>query len=399
MIVSLRFACLAARFVFLLCIACAVSITVRAQVGASPDLSVDGVVRSLAEKYVLLQTNTNKVLRLRLLAGTEFRGKDGKPFRDSLIHPGDHISVDVNSSDVETAVDVVFLSSGSSSEREAAALPVASTGVVVPESLDFHTRPFVIVPMKLEPPASNTRTSDRPPAAETASPGIEKDLALGRSLLFRNRTESLASLRRATAVCDALSSVYPDCAEAYELYGLAQLDGKKHPDVLRSQVEPLFRKAMAIYENGPSDDALAGSLELEGYILKDLGDEAGSQVLLDRAFPIRARIVESMGPQPGSGAPPNTRPGEGVTPVSVVFKSEPEYSELARMNKISGVVILSIVIEPEGYASNFKLKKGLGLELDEEAVKAVSKWRFRPATKDGKAIRANATIEVNFRLL
>ena len=60
--------------------------------------------------------------------------------------------------------------------------------------------------------------------------------------------------------------------------------------------------------------------------------------------------------------------------------------------------MLSYVIEPEGYASNFKLVKSLGFGLDEEAVKAVSNWRFRPAAKDGKAVRLRGKTEVNFRL-
>jgi TonB family protein len=37
--------------------------------------------------------------------------------------------------------------------------------------------------------------------------------------------------------------------------------------------------------------------------------------------------------------------------------------------------------------------------LDEKAIEAVSKWRFRPAMKGGKAVAVQAQVEVNFRLL
>jgi outer membrane biosynthesis protein TonB len=37
--------------------------------------------------------------------------------------------------------------------------------------------------------------------------------------------------------------------------------------------------------------------------------------------------------------------------------------------------------------------------LDEQAVKAISQWKFRPGTKDGQPVTVMATIEVNFRLL
>jgi TonB family protein len=37
--------------------------------------------------------------------------------------------------------------------------------------------------------------------------------------------------------------------------------------------------------------------------------------------------------------------------------------------------------------------------LDEKAIEAVSKWRFKPATKDGKPVPVAANISVRFRLL
>jgi len=43
--------------------------------------------------------------------------------------------------------------------------------------------------------------------------------------------------------------------------------------------------------------------------------------------------------------------------------------------------------------------RGLGLGLDEEALKAISQWKFQPAAKDGQPVAVQATIEVNFRLL
>jgi TonB family protein len=43
--------------------------------------------------------------------------------------------------------------------------------------------------------------------------------------------------------------------------------------------------------------------------------------------------------------------------------------------------------------------RGLGLGLDEKAIEAVSRWKFKPALRNGRPVRAAATIEVNFRLL
>lgn len=99
--------------------------------------SIDGIIRRLGEKELLLQISSSVVLRFRLLARTEFRGHDGRPVRDSLLHPGDHITVSVNPDDVETALAVVLRKSGSTQEREAASPEVAPETIVTPDPSHF----------------------------------------------------------------------------------------------------------------------------------------------------------------------------------------------------------------------------------------------------------------------
>ncbi|MDE3197204.1 MAG: hypothetical protein KGN84_12720, partial [Acidobacteriota bacterium] len=99
--------------------------------------SAEGTLRHLAEKDLLLQTSPDRVLKFRLIARTEFLGKDGRPVRDSLLHPGDKLSVEANPDDLETALHVVLLRSGSGSDREAASVPVDRAGIYSPESSDF----------------------------------------------------------------------------------------------------------------------------------------------------------------------------------------------------------------------------------------------------------------------
>jgi len=99
--------------------------------------SVEGTLRRLGEKDLLLQTSGNKVLRFRLIPRTEFLGKDGKPIRDSLLHPGDRITVEANPDDLETAVHVVLTRAGSNAERQEAAAPVDEARIGPPQESDF----------------------------------------------------------------------------------------------------------------------------------------------------------------------------------------------------------------------------------------------------------------------
>jgi periplasmic protein TonB len=91
--------------------------------------------------------------------------------------------------------------------------------------------------------------------------------------------------------------------------------------------------------------------------------------------------------------------GGGVSAPSVLYKVDPEYSEEARKAKYSGTVVLYIEVDTTGHARNMRIVKGIGLGLDEKALDAVNKWRFKPGLKDGKPVVVRAQIEVNFRLL
>ncbi len=107
-----------------------------------------------------------------------------------------------------------------------------------------------------------------------------------------------------------------------------------------------------------------------------------------------------FGPGEGGGAGGGVfRVGGGVTAPALLYKVEPEYSEEARKAKYQGTVLLYIEVDPSGRATNIRVARSLGLGLDEKAIEAVKKWKFKPGYKDGHAVTVAATIEVNFRLL
>lgn len=75
------------------------------------------------------------------------------------------------------------------------------------------------------------------------------------------------------------------------------------------------------------------------------------------------------------------------------------YSEEARAARLQGTVQLRLVVGADGRAHRVRLVRGLGLGLDENAIKVMPLWRFEPARQGEKAIAMESTIEMHFNLL
>jgi protein TonB len=90
--------------------------------------------------------------------------------------------------------------------------------------------------------------------------------------------------------------------------------------------------------------------------------------------------------------------GHGVSIPKGIYQPEPEYSDKARKKKIQGTCLLSLVVGADGKTRDIRVIRPLGFGLDEQAIKAVSQWRFDPARKDGQPVAVQINAEVAFRL-
>jgi protein TonB len=63
---------------------------------------------------------------------------------------------------------------------------------------------------------------------------------------------------------------------------------------------------------------------------------------------------------------------------------------------LKGTVALSFIVASDGQRLDIKVVKSLGNGLDEEAIAAVKRWKFQPATKDGKPVAVQINVEMNF---
>ena len=82
----------------------------------------------------------------------------------------------------------------------------------------------------------------------------------------------------------------------------------------------------------------------------------------------------------------------------LVKQMNPSYSEQARAAKISGDVLVQLVVDANGNPTDVRVKRGLGYGLDEKAVEAVQGYKFRPAVRDGVPVPTKLFVNVNFKI-
>jgi TonB family protein len=82
----------------------------------------------------------------------------------------------------------------------------------------------------------------------------------------------------------------------------------------------------------------------------------------------------------------------------ILSRPEPQYTEEARKNQVSGTVVLRAVFSSSGQVTNIRAVSGLPNGLTERAIAAARQIRFTPAMKDGRAVSQYIQIEYNFNL-
>jgi TonB family protein len=90
-------------------------------------------------------------------------------------------------------------------------------------------------------------------------------------------------------------------------------------------------------------------------------------------------------------------PPSCATPPRVVSAPPARFSQQAGTN-IKGMCVLNVMVEPDGHTSHIRVVKGIDKDLDEEAIRAVKTWKFKPAMLNGKPVAVQIAVEVAFNL-
>ena len=108
---------------------------------------------------------------------------------------------------------------------------------------------------------------------------------------------------------------------------------------------------------------------------------------------------------PGGGQGNNVDDPDRVYPAPqvterarVIAKPEPQYTEEARRNAVTGSVVLRVIFSRAGEVTNIRAVQSLPFGLTERAIAAARLIRFRPATRDGRPVNVYMQLEYNFNL-
>ena len=94
------------------------------------------------------------------------------------------------------------------------------------------------------------------------------------------------------------------------------------------------------------------------------------------------------------------RQGNGVSTPKVVRDVKPQYTSEALREKIKGAVILDAVVTSDGTVGNVTVRQSLDrfYGLDDNCVRALKQWTFKPGMKDGKAVAVRINVTMTFTI-
>jgi len=124
-------------------------------------------------------------------------------------------------------------------------------------------------------------------------------------------------------------------------------------------------------------------------------------------------VIDGVGTSPGPGetgvgtSPGPDKPGlrdgaivggPGVTLPIPILRATPKYTVEAMRARIQGVAMIECVVLPDGTVGDARVTRSLDrvFGLDEEAIAAAKRWRFRPGLLNGKPVPVIVTIELAF---
>ena len=206
--------------------------------------------------------------------------------------------------------------------------------------------------------------------------------------------------------------VYPENAKAAHVQG---------PVILHAIIskDGTIKNLSIISGNGMLVDAARDAVSqwtFKPYLLNGQPMDVETSITVNFSL---ADSLASLGQNPvasEAGGPVKQVGGDVKSPI-IIYQPEPHYTPEGRKAKVQGIVTVSMVVDAEGVPQNVHVLHGLGIGPDgkpdpkfkkawrkvadgmnQNAVEAVTKYRFKPASENGKPVAVNENVEVNFAI-
>jgi TonB family protein len=88
--------------------------------------------------------------------------------------------------------------------------------------------------------------------------------------------------------------------------------------------------------------------------------------------------------------------GPGIIPPRVTHQVTPVNKPNATGFRISGVVLVGLVVSSHGEPRDIHVVKSLDKDVDQSAIEAVQQWSFEPARKGDQSVAVRITVEIRF---
>ena len=99
-----------------------------------------------------------------------------------------------------------------------------------------------------------------------------------------------------------------------------------------------------------------------------------------------------------SNGPRRNAEDNAHTAVEIISKPNPIYTAEARRRHVEGDVLLEVDFSASGQIRVRRVVRGLGYGLDDAAVQAAERIRFKPAQRDGRSLDTTAMLHITFQL-
>lgn len=184
---------------------------------------------------------------------------------------------------------------------------------------------------------------------------------------------------------------YTDAARVAQVEGVVTLEC-----VVRSDGTPTEIRVVAPLHpqlDEASTRALGQWLFVPG--TKD-GKPVAVRIQVEMSFALRDAEPPRRGPALGS--PEVYKPGKDVTTPVLIRDEKPRYTADALRDGAQGRVHLECVVLPDGTVGDIRVNERLHPQLDEEAVRTLRRWTFKPGMKEGVAVPVQVEVEMHFTL-